>query len=88
MVRGGQADVTQYWGKPRLPKRRRRIFLVADFRGDRAREILFKERAMLPNPPSGTDSRVSATETSRIYFEKSKEEHAHCPTLSGKAYAK
>lgn len=33
MVRGGQADVTQYWGKPRLPKRRRRIFLVADFRG-------------------------------------------------------
>ena len=29
----------QYWG---VPQRRRRIYLVADFRGERAQEILFK----------------------------------------------
>lgn len=33
----------QYWG---VPQRRRRIFLVADFRGGRAREILFEHRGL------------------------------------------
>ena len=37
MVRGGKTDLcwrlmdAQYWGKPRLVQRRKRIFLVADF---------------------------------------------------------
>ena len=48
MVRGGKTDLcwrlmdAQYWGKPRLVQRRKRIFLVADFRGQRSAEILFK----------------------------------------------
>ncbi len=33
----------QYWG---VPQRRRRIYLVADFRGERAGEILFKPQNM------------------------------------------
>ena len=54
MVRGGKTDLcwrlmdAQYWGKPRLVQRRKRIFLVADFRGQRSAEILFKPRDMFP----------------------------------------
>lgn len=33
----------QYWG---VPQRRRRIYLVADFRGQRAKEILFKREGL------------------------------------------
>lgn len=33
----------QYWG---VPQRRRRIYLVADFRGGRAKEILFKREGL------------------------------------------
>lgn len=33
----------QYWG---VPQRRRRIYLVADFRGQRAKEILFKPESL------------------------------------------
>lgn len=49
MVRGGGADVAwrvldaQYWG---VPQRRKRIFLVADFRGRRAGAVLFKHESM------------------------------------------
>ena len=56
MVRGGKTDLcwrlmdAQYWGKPRLVQRRKRIFLVADFRGQRSAEILFKPRDMFPLP--------------------------------------
>ena len=45
MVRGGRCDVAwrildaQFWG---VPQRRKRIFLVADFGGQRAAEVLFK----------------------------------------------
>lgn len=52
IVRGNEIDVcwrvldTRYWGKNTLPQRRRRIFLVADFGGTRAREILFKSREL------------------------------------------
>ena len=52
MVRGGCPDLAwrimdaQYWARPRLA-RRQRIFLVADFGGRRAGEILFKPRPML-----------------------------------------
>lgn len=51
MVRGGTPDLAwrlmdaQYWADPRLA-RRQRVFLVADFGGRRAGEILFKPRAM------------------------------------------
>jgi len=35
---------SQYWG---IPQRRKRIFLVGDFRGTRAAEILFKQDSLL-----------------------------------------
>ena len=55
MVRGGCPDLSwrlldaQHWARPRLA-RRQRVFLVADFGGRRAAEILFKPRPMLPLP--------------------------------------
>lgn len=51
MVRGGCPDIAwrlmdaQYWASPRLA-RRQRVFLVADFGGRRAPQILFKPRSM------------------------------------------
>lgn len=51
MVRGGGVDIAwrlldaQHWASPPLA-RRQRIFLVADFRGRRAAEILFKPRTV------------------------------------------
>ena len=72
MVRGGKTDLcwrlmdAQYWGKPRLVQRRKRIFLVADFRGQRSAEILFKPRDMFPIPPPCTDYGLPAAGASRI----------------------
>lgn len=57
MVRGRRCDLAwrvldaQYWSKPKLA-RRERIFVVADFTGQRATEILFNAR------PMHTDSRI------------------------------
>lgn len=79
MVRGGRPDVgwrlldAQYWGRPRLSQRRKRVFLVADFAGRRAGEILFKPRPMLPHPapfldcglPSAGENRISAEKAGR-----------------------
>ena len=42
---------TQYW--PRTPQRRRRIFLVADFAGRTAPEILFKQDSLPGYPAEG-----------------------------------
>ena len=50
-------------GKPPLLQRRRRIFLVADFRGKRSGEILFKPRSMLPYPASCRKNRSSSART-------------------------
>ena len=56
MVRGDVPDLSwrlmdaQYWSIPRLA-RRQRIFIVADFGGRRAHEILFKPRPMFQVPP-------------------------------------
>ena len=55
MVRGGVPDLAwrlmdaQHWARPRLA-RRQRVFMVADFGGRRAPEILFKPRPMLSLP--------------------------------------
>ena len=43
----------QYWG---VPQRRKRIFLVADFRGQRAAEILFKSDSLRGNPPQSDET--------------------------------
>ena len=59
----------QYWG---VPQRRRRIFLVADFRGQRSAEILFKPRDMFPLPPPCTDYGLPAAGASRISLDKTR----------------
>lgn len=43
----------QYWG---VPQRRRRVFLVADFRGQRAGKILFKREGLQGNTPSRAEA--------------------------------
>ena len=47
----------QYWG---VPQRRRRIYLVADFRGQRATEILFESAGLQRDTAPGKDTRQGA----------------------------
>ena len=78
MVRGGTADVcwrlmdAQYWGKPALAQRRKRIFLVADYRGQRAAEILFKPHCMQLLSETGTAGGLSSTKGNRVSAEKAR----------------
>lgn len=65
MVRISGVDIAwrqldaQYWG---IPQRRKRIFLVADFRGQRATEILFKCESLLGySEKSGKERETIAT---------------------------
>lgn len=64
MVRGGEVDAAwrvldaQYWG---VPQRRKRIYLVGDFGGQRAGEILFKSESLLGY---STQSKEEKQETS------------------------
>ena len=73
MVRGRRCDLAwrildaQYWANPRIA-RRQRIFLVADFTGQRAGEILFKPRQLFQNPDLCNAGGMSATETNRGDF--------------------
>lgn len=78
VVRGRRCDLAwrildaQYWSKPKLA-RRERVFVVADFTGQRAAEILFKPRAMLQNPelcsagglPAAEDHRIASLDAGR-----------------------
>lgn len=48
----------QYWG---VPQRRKRIYLVADFRGGRAGEILFERESMRRHPAPGGATGQGAT---------------------------
>ncbi len=78
MVRGKDVEVcwrlldARYWGKPTLAQRRRRIFLVADFGGTRAKEILFKTRDLQSFPTPCRKDRLSSTSTSRISAQKTR----------------
>ncbi len=78
MVRGKDVDVcwrlldARYWGIPTLAQRRRRIFLVADFRGTSAREILFKARDLQSFPTSCEKGRLSSTITSGLSTQKAR----------------
>lgn len=73
MVRGGRCDLAwrimdaQYWSSPRLA-RRQRIFLVADFTGQRAGEILFKPRQLFQNPDLRCIGGLSAAVSNRADF--------------------
>ena len=59
MVRGGEREIAwrildaQYWG---VPQRRKRIFLVCDFGGQRASEVLFECESMSGNPAEGRET--------------------------------
>lgn len=65
MVRGAECDVAwrqldaQYWG---VPQRRKRVFLVADFRTGRRRagEILFERESLRGHTPPGGKKREGA----------------------------
>ena len=57
----------QYWAEPRLA-RRQRIFLVADFGGRRAPEILFKPRPMRSLSQTGADRGLSPAPGDRGSF--------------------
>lgn len=67
MVRGGKCDVSwrtldaQYWG---TPQRRKRIYLVADYRAERSAEILFKPESVSRHPaPCGKPREGAAADT-------------------------
>src|SRR5690625_3404430 len=78
MVRGKDVELcwrvldARYWGKPTLAQRRRRIFLVADYGGTRAREILFKTRHLQSVLTSCEADRLSSTSTGRIFAPKTR----------------
>lgn len=63
MVRGGTVDTAwrtfnaEYWG---VPQRRRRIYLVGDFGGQRAGEILFKPEGLLGYLTQGAETGTEA----------------------------
>ena len=71
MVRGRCPDLAwrlmdaRYWAGPGRLARRQRIFLVADFGGRRAHEILFKPRTMLSPPHPCTAGGLPAAEGDR-----------------------
>ncbi len=73
MVRGRCPDLAwrlmdaRYWAIPPLA-RRQRIFLVADFGGQRAAEILFKPRPVQPLFVPGPESWLSSTAGDRSTF--------------------
>lgn len=64
VVRGGKCDVSwrtldaQYWG---VLQRRKRIYLVADYRAKRSAEILFKPESVSRYPAPCGESRKGAT---------------------------
>lgn len=55
----------QYWG---VPQRRRRIYLVADFRGERAPKILFERDGLRGYSPQSGTQREGAAGTSEDRF--------------------
>uniref|UniRef100_UPI00403F0F44 DNA cytosine methyltransferase n=1 Tax=Candidatus Enterococcus willemsii TaxID=1857215 RepID=UPI00403F0F44 len=69
MVRGRTVDVcwrvldSQYWG---VPQHRQRVFLVADFRDSRAREILFDRQGMQSNLDTSNTHRLQTTKDNRV----------------------
>jgi len=64
----------QYWG---VAQRRRRIFLVADFRGHSAPEVLFKQGGLFGSASEGEETRQGTTSNSE-----------RCITLSGETVAR
>ena len=72
MVRGRKPDIAwrlvdaRTWG---VPQRRKRIFIVADFRGQRAAEILFKPRPLFKDTEACAEGGLPAANGNRIFVE-------------------
>jgi Site-specific DNA methylase len=72
MVRGRQPDIAwrlldaRHWGRPRLEQRRKRIFLISDFGGQRAAEILYHSGGVYEDTEACGAYRMSAAEKDRI----------------------
>lgn len=68
MVTGGGCEIAwrcldaQYWG---VPQRRKRIFLVTDFRGERAGEILFESQSVSGDTAESREARQETTSSIR-----------------------
>lgn len=66
MVRGGECDITwrvldaQYWG---VPQRRKRIYLVGDYRNGCSAEILFKPESLLGDTAESCKAGKGTSET-------------------------
>lgn len=64
-LEGGEVDTAwrvldaQFWG---VPQRRKRIYLIGDFGGQRAGEILFKSESLLGYTPKSKEQRTETTE--------------------------
>lgn len=58
----------QYWG---VPQRRKRIFLIADFRANSRPEILFEQESLRRNTKACEDERQEFAEITKSSFEKS-----------------
>ena len=77
MVRGGAVDTAwrildaQYWG---VPQRRKRIYLIGDFGGQRAGEILFKSESVLGYTPKskGKEKELAGQPTNSLRAESSR----------------
>jgi DNA (cytosine-5)-methyltransferase 1 len=83
----------QYWG---VPQRRKRIALVADFRGQRAAEILFERTSLSGNPDESvkaweatsghsqaSPSGCDRTSEKVIYDARGNSNGRTCPTITG-----
>src|SRR5699024_1298527 len=77
-----------YWGRPTLAQRRRRIFLMADFGGSRAAEILFKARDLQSVFTTCGVSRLSSPTISRIFSQKAGGEKTNRRTFQRKTNGK
>lgn len=77
MVRGGAVDTAwrvldaQYWG---VPQRRKRIYLVGDFGGQRSAEILFKSESLLGYTPKskGEKAEIAGQSTNSLRAKNSR----------------
>ncbi len=76
MVRGREFELcwrvldAQYFGEPKLLQRRKRIFLVCDFRGFRSHKILYKPENLLKSPKNVGNVKNQDTKSDRRYFDQ------------------
>lgn len=63
----------QYWG---IPQRRKRIYCIADFTGERAGEILFKPESMSRHSQQGYEAWQSLTSNSKRGIGANSNQHA------------